>query len=444
LNRIPKVAIIGRPNVGKSSIFNRIIKRRLAIVHDEPGVTRDRLYGDVEWMGRKFTLIDTGGLDLTSNERMIDLVRRQVQMAIDESALLIFVVDAIDGITPHDVVIADMLRRTDKPVILAVNKADNAQRRDGAVEFYELGLGDPLPLSAAHNLGIEEMLERIISLIPEVTDEKTEEDQGIKIAVVGRPNAGKSSLINAILGEERVIVDSKPGTTRDSISVTFHRNGDRFTFTDTAGMRRRARIEADLEKYSVKRALGSIDRSDIAWLVIDCTQGIVHQDKTIARYIHKRGKGCIMVVSKWDLAEREGVDGDGYVEYLRHTFPHMGYAPILLTSAVTGFNMKRLLELTVKVYENYSRRISTHDLNVLLRKLVSERPHPVVSNRRPSMKYITQKGIKPPTFLIFATYPDLIKREYEQYVLNGIRRAFGGLEGVPLEVEYRESRLRLN
>lgn len=440
MNRTPKVAIIGRPNVGKSSIFNRIIKRRMAIVHDEPGVTRDRLYGDVEWMGKRFTLIDTGGLDLTSNERMIDLVRKQIRLAIDESALLIFVVDAIEGITPHDVVIANMLRRTDKPVILVVNKADNPRRREEAIEFYELGLGDPLPISAAHNLGIEEMLKRIISLIPDLPEEWIEEDRGIRIAVVGRPNAGKSSLINAILGEERVIVDSKPGTTRDSISVTFHRGEDRFTFTDTAGMRRRARIEAELERYSVKRALRSIDRSDIAWLVIDCTLGIVHQDKAIARYIHKRGKGCIMVVSKWDLAQGERIDEEGYVEYLRQTFPHMGYAPILLTSAVTGFNMERLLDLTVKVYENYSRRIPTHDLNVLLRKLVSERPHPVISNRRPSMKYITQKGIKPPTFLIFATYPDLIKREYERYILNGIRRAFGGLEGVPLEVEYRESR----
>jgi GTP-binding protein len=440
MRRIPKVAIVGRPNVGKSSIFNRIIRRRLAIVHDEPGVTRDRLYGDVEWENRKFTLVDTGGLDLTSDERMTELVRKQIQAAIEESAVLIFVVDAVDGVTPHDRMIADMLRQIDKPVVLVANKADNTRRGYESVEFYELGLSEPLPISAAHNLGIEEMLDRVISLLPDQRMEGEEEDQGIRIAVVGRPNAGKSSIINAILGEERVIVDSQPGTTRDSISVTFHRGEERFTFTDTAGMRRRPRIEADLERYSVRRALKSIQRCDIAWLIIDCTQGIVHQDKAIARYIHKQGKGCIMVVSKWDLAEREGADADEYVGYLRRAFPHMGYAPILLTSALTGFNMRGLLDLTVKVYGDYSARFSTHDLNVLLRKLVSERPHPTVSNRRPSMKYITQVKIKPPTFLIFATYPDLIRLNYEQYILNGIRKAFGGMEGVPLRVEYRDSR----
>jgi len=417
----PIVAIVGRPNVGKSSLFNRLIKKRIAVVHDIPGVTRDRIYADVNYHDRTFTLVDTGGLVPFPDDDLIDLVRLQAQTAIDEAEVILFVVDVIEGLTPQDMIIAEILRKTQKPVFVVANKADNPNLDYGAMEFYQLGLDDPIPVSAIHNTGTEDLLNEVVFALPppsSLPSTEGSEEGRVKIAVVGRPNAGKSSLINAILGEERVIVDSKPGTTRDAVNMTFHRDGVSFELIDTAGLRRKSRITDELEQYSISRAIRGVRESDIAWLVLDVTREISQQDKAIANFIADRGKACILAVTKWDLVEKDNDTYNQYMAGLQYELPHLSYVPVLFVSAVTRQRVMKLLDLSLMINREYSMRIPTHELNVALSKATSAHQHPIVEGKRPSLKYITQVDIRPPTFVIFTNHPTGIRPDYESYLIS--------------------------
>ncbi|MBM3240043.1 ribosome biogenesis GTPase Der [Candidatus Poribacteria bacterium] len=434
----PIVAIVGRQNVGKSSLFNRLVKKNIAVVHDIPGVTRDRVYADVDYHDRTFTIVDTGGLVPFPDDNLIDMVRLQAQTAIDEAAVILFVVDVIEGVTPQDMMIADLLRKTQKPLFVVANKADNPNFDYSAMDFYQLGLNDPIPVSAIHNTGIGDLLAEIIVALPPTDEEATEEMSSIKIAVVGRPNAGKSSLINAILGEERVIVDSQPGTTRDAVNIMFQRDGVRFELIDTAGLRRQSRITNELEQYSVNRAIRSVQESDVAWLVLDATREISHQDKSIANFIADQGRACILAVTKWDLVEKDNKTHKKYTEELQYQLPHLSYVPVLFVSAVTRQRVMKLLDLSLMIHREYSMRIPTHQLNVTLSKATSKHQPPIVEGKRPSLKYITQVDIKPPTFVIFTNHPTGISADYESYLVSSIREDFGFL-GTPIRIQYRQS-----
>ena len=434
----PVVALVGRPNVGKSTLFNRIIGRNLAVVHDTPGVTRDRIYADAEWEGKSFVVVDTGGLDLSPDDDLIAMVRSQVNTALSEADAVILVVDVNEGMTPWDSEVADALRKSKSPVYVAANKADNPQRADNAVEFYVLGLGDPYPVSAIHGIGIDKLLDEVVFNLPETTAGE-ELENPIRIAVVGRPNVGKSSLVNAVLGEERVIVDPRPGTTRDAVNITFQRDASTFEIVDTAGMRRRKKIFEDVEISSVGKAIQSIRRSDITWLVIDAMQGIEQQDKKISSFIAKQGRACILVVNKWDLPEKDEKTFDEFCEDIRWKAPLLDYVPILSTSALTGLRVDRLLELTQLIFAEYSTRVATPLLNRVFRTIVNEHKPPMSGGKRPALKYITQVSIAPPTFAIFTTYPERIHPSYERYLVNQFREQFG-FEGAPIRVKFLSSR----
>jgi GTP-binding protein len=438
MDKKPVVALVGRPNVGKSTLFNRIIRRNLAVVHDRPGVTRDRIYGDAEWEDRSFTVVDTGGLDLSPEDDLIASVKTQVNTALREADAIVLVVDVAEGLTPWDLEIADALRFAQKPVYIAANKSDNPKRADYAVDFYALGFGDPFPVSAIHGIGIEELMEEVALNLPEVTAAE-EVGSSIRIAVVGRPNVGKSSLINAVLGEERVIVDPRPGTTRDSINITFRREMTLFEIIDTAGMRRRKKIFDDVEKSSVGKAIESIRRSDMTWLVIDSTQEIAQQDKNISSYIARQGKACILVANKWDLVDKDHQTFDNFCEYIRWQAPQLDYVPIISASALTGLRVDKLLELTQIIFLEYSMRVTTHLLNKAFREIITQNPPPSVSGKRPNPKYITQVAIRPPTFVIFTTYPEYIRPHYEKYLINQLREQFG-FQGAPIKVKFLSTR----
>ncbi len=434
----PVVAIVGRPNVGKSTLFNRIIGRNLAVVHNQPGVTRDRIYADAKWDDRSFVVVDTGGLDLSPDDDLIARVKTQVVTALNEADVIVVVVDVAEGITPWDAEIADALRESDKPIYVAANKADNPRRADDAVEFYALALGDPIPISAIHGTGINELLDEIILNLPEVTEE-AEEESPIKIAVVGKPNVGKSSLVNAVLGEERVIVDPRPGTTRDAVNITFSRDGSRYEIVDTAGMRRRKKIFDDLERSSVGKAIESIRRSDVTWLVLDAAQDVGQQDKRISSYIARQGKACIFALNKWDLVDKDTYTFDEFCESIRWQMPLLEYVPIISISALTGTRINRLLELTQVIFGEYSMRVTTHTLNKAFKAIISQSQHPLVSGKRPSPKYITQVSIQPPTFAVFTTYPERIQPHYARYLVNQLREQFG-FQGAPIKVKFLSSR----
>lgn len=434
----PVVAIVGRPNVGKSTLFNRIIGRNLAVVHDTPGVTRDRIYADAEWEDKSFVVVDTGGLDLSPDDDLIAMVLHQINAALSEADAIVLVVDVDEGITPWDSEVADALQATKSPVYVAANKADNPKRADNAVEFYALGLGNPFPISAIHGIGVAELLDEVMLNLPE-TGEGEEVENPIRIAVVGRPNVGKSSLVNAILGEERVIVDPRPGTTRDAINITFQRDASTFEIVDTAGMRRRRKIFDDVEKSSVGKAIQSIRLSDITWLVIDAMQGIEQQDKKISSFIAKQGRACILVVNKWDLPVKDERTFDEFCENIRWKAPLLDYVPILSTSALTGLRVDKLLELTQLIFAEYSTRVATSLLNKAFRTIVAEHKPPIVSGKRPALKYITQVSTCPPTFAIFTTYPERIRSHYERYLVNQLREKFG-FHGAPIRVKFLSSR----
>lgn len=455
--QLPIVAIVGRPNVGKSSLFNRmaaaatrrgasksLMKR--AVVHDTPGVTRDRNYTDIEWDDSGFTIVDTGGLDTDADDRLIDRVQLQVDAAVAEASLVLFVVDARDGIMPHDMTVADKLRAADKLVFLVVNKVDNERLRNEAAEFYALGLDEPIFTSCVQNSGILELLDWVVGALPETESvaDLCNRRTGIKMAIVGRPNVGKSSLINNLLSEERMIVDDRPGTTRDAVNISIVHDNVALEIVDTAGMRRKSAIDDELESATVHRAIHSIRQSDIAVLVLDVSKAVSQQDKAIANFIARQGKASVLAVNKWDLIEK-GVDGGGgdggygvFLEAIHAGLPQLGYVPRVFVSAVTGQRVTKILDTALEVYREYCTRISTPQLNALLVALRNAYPPPRVKGVRPALKYITQIETKPPTFLIFGRNTHRLRPPYEAYLTNALRKEFG-FHGTPIRLYYRNS-----
>ncbi|MGI6174268.1 MAG: ribosome biogenesis GTPase Der [Christensenellales bacterium] len=432
----PLVAIIGRPNVGKSTFFNKIAGRRIAIVEDTPGITRDRVYADCEWQNHKFTLIDTGGIDPNSEDPLLRQMRRQAEIAIETCDVILFFVDGRQGMTADDENVADLLRRSGKPLLLVVNKIDNVNMLHEIYDFYQLGMGDPIGISSVNMMNFGDLLDAVCELLPEGTDE--EEHDETYIAVVGKPNVGKSSIVNRILGQERVMVSDVAGTTRDAIDTRFTDGDDAFVIIDTAGIRRKRAIAyQSLERFSVVRALAAIDRCDVAVLVIDATEGITEQDAKIAGYIDEQGKAAVLVVNKWDAVEKETGTLEKYTKELREQLKFMPYAPILFVSALTGQRMPRILDAVRSVREQASRRITTGLLNDVLADAQNALQPPTISGRKLRIYYATQQGIKPPTFVFFVNDQKLLHFSYERYLENQIRKAFG-FEGTPIRFEWRD------
>lgn len=432
----PVVAIVGRPNVGKSTLFNRIVGGRVAIVESKPGVTRDRLYQDAEWAGRSFALIDTGGLDFQESGEIIEGIRRQVELAITESDAVLFVVDARAGLNPDDEEVASLIRRSGKPAILVANKVENFNFETDTFDFYRLGLGDPIPVSAAEGLNTGDLLDRLVNLLPD-SDEEDYPPDVIKIAVIGRPNVGKSSLVNAVLGEERVIVSDIPGTTRDAVDTMFQLGEKHYVIIDTAGIRRKSRIDLPTEKYSVIRTLRAVDRCDVVLVMLDAAAGVTEQDKRIAGYAHEAGKASVLVMNKWDLVEKDDRTMNRHTEKVRQELGFMKYAPVIFISAVTGRRVSKVLELVDFVAEQHATRIGTPDLNSLFREAVMQTPPPTDKTRRLKILYVTQGGVKPPKFIIFVNDPELMHFSYMRYLENQVRSAYG-FEGTPISFVLRK------
>jgi len=428
----PVIAIVGRPNVGKSTIFNRIVGDRLAIVEDKPGVTRDRIYGSGEWNGRLFSIIDTGGIEIEGEDSLLRSVRMQAELAIEEADVIIFMVDAKAGMLNADEEVAQMLYRSGKPVVLAVNKVDNLQRMDDIYEFYSLGFGDPVPLSGSHGMGIGDVLDAAVFKLPETKDDEYEDDI-IKVALIGRPNVGKSSLVNAILGEERVIVSDVAGTTRDAIDTPFEKDGQKYVLIDTAGMRKRGKVYESTEKYSVMRAMKAIERADVVLVVINGEEGIIEQDKHIAGYAHENGKAAIFVVNKWDVVEKDDKTMQHFTNKIRDHFLFMTYAPVVYLSAKTKQRLSKLFPVVNHVAEQHAQRVPTHVLNDIISDAVAMTPPPTDKGKRLRVNYVTQVAVKPPTILIFVNEPELMHFSYERYLENKIRAAFE-FEGTPLRL----------
>ncbi|NLK51835.1 MAG: ribosome biogenesis GTPase Der [Syntrophomonadaceae bacterium] len=432
----PVVAIVGRPNVGKSTLFNRLVGGLVAIVEDTPGVTRDRLYRSAEWNAQKFVVIDTGGIVPNPGENVIwAQTKRQAEIAIEEADLLLLVVDARTGITSEDEVLADMLRRTQKPVLVVANKVDNFNQPPSYYEFLALGLGEPIPVSASLGLNIGDLLDDIVERLP-VQDEEEIDQDTIRIAVIGRPNVGKSSLVNAILGEERVIVSEIPGTTRDAIDTPFERDGQKYILIDTAGLRRKSRVVEGAERYSVIRALRAIDRCDVALMLIDATQAVTEQDKRIAGYAHEAGKAIVLIINKWDLVVKDERTMNQYDKAVREALLFLQYAPTLYISARTHQRVAKVLDLVNFVAEQHAHRVATSVLNEVLNEATQMNPPPGDKGRRLRILYGTQVQVKPPTFVLFVNEPDLFHFSYRRYLENQIRKSFG-FEGSPLRIIVR-------
>ncbi len=433
----PVVAVVGRPNVGKSTLFNKIIGKRMSIVDDTPGVTRDRIYGDAEWCGRKMMLIDTGGIEQGTDDVILSGMRSQAELAIDMANCIIFVVDLKSGVTAADSDVAAMLQKSGKPVVLCVNKCD--QIGDIPLEFYEfynLGLGDPVAVSSVHGHGTGDLLDEVIKHLPEDNGDD-EESEIINVAVIGKPNAGKSSLVNAIAGEERVIVSDIAGTTRDAIDSLVETDHGKFNFIDTAGLRRKSKVDDKLEKYSVLRAKMAIERSDVCVIMLDGTDGFTEQDSKVAGLALEQGKACIIAVNKWDIVEKDGRTMDSYRKSLMKDFSFMPFAPIIFISAKTGQRLDRLFELIKYVHEQNTMRISTGKLNDILAEATARVQPPSDKGRRLKIYYMTQASTKPPTFVCFCNRADLFHFSYQRYLENQIRSTFG-LEGTPIRFVIRE------
>ena len=431
----PLVAVVGRPNVGKSTLFNRLVGRRVAIVEDTPGVTRDRIYGDAEWLQYSFTLIDTGGIEPASLDKIAIQMRRQAELAIETADVILFLVDGREGMTAADMEVASMLRRSKKPVVLGVNKVDAQKFEDSAYEFYSLGLGDPITISAAQGLGLGDLLDAIVKDFPAAVD--GEEQKRINIAVAGKPNVGKSSLINALLGEERTIVSDIPGTTRDSIDTPFEHHGRFYTLVDTAGIRRKRSIEDEsIERYSVIRSLAAVRRADVVLIVCDASQGLSEQDVRIAGYAHEEGKPSVLLVNKWDLVEKDTHTIEKFKKDLLVDLAFMSYVPMLFLSAKTGQRINRVLDLADSVYEQSCRRIPTGTLNDIVGEAVMVNEPPSDKGRRLKIYYATQAAIQPPTFIVFVNDETLVHFSYQRYLENYLRKSFG-LEGTPLRLFFR-------
>ena len=431
----PIIAIVGRPNVGKSMLFNKIIGRRLSIVEDTPGVTRDRIYGESDWRGRKFTLIDTGGIEPRTDNQILAFMRSQAQIAIDNATVIVFLCDIKTGMTASDQEVASMLQRCGKPVVLAVNKVDQGQSPD-IYEFYNLGLGDPIAVSAVHGHGTGDLLDACVQYFPP-EDEEEEEDDAIKVAVIGKPNAGKSSLVNKILGEERVIVSNVAGTTRDAIDSRFTNSKGSFVFIDTAGMRKKSKVEEDIEKYSVLRATMAIDRADVCLIMIDATEGVTEQDTKVAGMAHEAGKASIIVVNKWDLVDKDDKTMARMTEDIRRDLAYMIYAPILFISAKTGQRVDKLFDMIDYVSNQATFRVTTGMLNTVLADAQTRVQPPTDKGRRLKIYYMTQVGVKPPHFVVFCNDRRLFHFSYQRYLENCIRSTFG-LEGTPIILSIRE------
>lgn len=427
----PVVAIVGRPNVGKSTIFNRLAGERISIVEDTPGVTRDRIYARTEWLGHPFNLIDTGGIDI-GDEPFLTQITEQAEIAIEEADVIIFVVSVKEGVTDADEKVARILYRTDKPVVLAVNKVDNPELRADIYDFYSLGFGEPIPVAGTHGIGTGDLLDKIIK---EFTKDATnEEDDSIKFSFIGRPNVGKSSLVNAILGENRVIVSNIEGTTRDAIDTRFEtEDGTKYTMIDTAGIRKKGKVYENTEKYSVLRAMRAIDRSDVVCVVLNAEEGIREQDKHVAGYAHEAGRAIVIVVNKWDTLKKDNKTMSDFENLIRQEFQYLSYAPIVFVSAKTKQRLDKLPELIKRVNDNHEQRISSAVLNDVVMDAIAHNPTPTDNGKRLRIYYATQVAIKPPTFVIFVNDPELMHFSYERFLENQIREAFD-FEGTPIHI----------
>ena len=429
----PLVAIVGRPNVGKSMLFNRLVGQRLSIVEDTPGVTRDRLYAECEWCGRKFDMVDTGGIEPSTDSEILLFMREQAQIAIDAATVIVLVTDLRTGVTAADKDVANMLLRSKKPVVLAVNKADSTGATDvGVYEFYSLGLGDPIPVSAVHGHGTGDLLDECLKYFPEADEEEGEDDR-VKVAIIGKPNVGKSSLLNRILGQKRVIVSDVAGTTRDAVDTTFENEYGKFLFIDTAGIRRKSKVDERVEKFSVMRAQLAIERADVCLILIDARDGVTDQDTKIAGLAHEAGKASIIVVNKWDLVEKETGTMEKMRKDIMRDLSFMSYAPVLFISALTGQRTDRLFELITFVNDQSSMRITTGMLNNVLADAQARVQPPTDKGRRLKIYYMTQTGVCPPNFVIFCNSRELFHFSYQRYLENQIRSVFG-LEGTPVRI----------
>ncbi len=432
----PIVAIVGRPNVGKSTLFNKIAGKRISIVEDKPGVTRDRIYTEVEWQGDVFTLIDTGGIEPNSEDIILKQMKQQAEMAIETAEVIVFLVDGQEGITSSDQEVATQLRKTRKKIILAVNKIDAPKYKDNVYEFYNLGLGEPVGISSGQALGLGDLLDEIVKHFPEEREDPYDE-YTIKVAVVGKPNVGKSSLVNKILGEERVIVSNVPGTTRDAIDTPFVVEDNKYVFIDTAGMRKKGRIFEAIERYSVIRSLTAIERADVCLLLIDAEEGVSEQDSKIAGYIHDQGKAVVIVVNKWDAVEKDEKTIEKYKVEIKKELSFMDYAPIIFISALTGQRVHKVIELINHVSNQHAMRISTGMLNDIVNEAVLMNQPAISGGRRLKVYYATQVSVKPPTFALFVNEPNLMHFSYQRYLENQIRKAFS-FEGTPVRFLLRK------
>lgn len=425
------VAIVGRPNVGKSTIFNRLVGERISIVEDIPGVTRDRIYSEAEWLNHTFNLIDTGGIEL-GDEPLLVQMRQQAEIAIEEADVIIFLVNGQEGITAADEEVTKLLYKSNKPVVLGVNKIDNPEMRELIYEYYSLGFGEPYPISGSHGLGLGDLLDQVVSYFPEPKEDEKDEDT-IYFSLIGRPNVGKSSLVNALLNEERVIVSNMEGTTRDAVDTFLTRDGQNYVITDTAGMRKRGKVYESTEKYSVLRALKAIERSDVVLVLIDAETGIIEQDKKIAGYAHDAGRGIVIVVNKWDTVESNEKAMKEFEKQVRAHFQFLDYAPIVFLSAKTKKRLHTLLPMVQMVSENHARRIPTNVLNDVIMDALAMNPTPTFKGQRLKILYATQVSVKPPSFVIFVNDPELMHFTYERFLENQIRNAFG-FEGTPIKI----------